>query len=170
MVRVSDENTSYTHPGGFVITEGSGAENVWSADTRKFYVIAEGGTPLAFGFDPLTMLISSFPGAAPGAGLKIPLRPGTFELHRSRSDLWNDQPGLSNDHQLPILDRHSVYGGGYDHVWNQSSAGSRSDLDRETDVSISADDSRFSISEGGPQFGKDMFIIVFDTRLGCRRY
>src|SRR5713101_8375398 len=40
----------------------------------------------------------------------------------------------------------------------------------DDDVSLSADDRRISISEGGPQFGKHMFVIVYDKKLGCRWY
>jgi hypothetical protein len=38
------------------------------------------------------------------------------------------------------------------------------------DVSLSLDDTRISISDGGPQFVKHMFVVVYDKRLGCRWY
>src|SRR5437870_4887359 len=74
MVRVTDENTNFTHPGGFLRTEASGQSNMWSIDNKKFYVVAEGGTTLAFGFNPSTMVISSLPGAHLQGGLMVPLR------------------------------------------------------------------------------------------------
>ena len=75
IVRVTDENTNFTHPGGFLRTEASGQSNMWSIDNKKFYVVAEGGTTLAFGFNPSTMVISSLPGAHLQGGLMVPLRP-----------------------------------------------------------------------------------------------
>src|SRR5208282_5206143 len=38
MVRATDETTDYVHPGGYLMTEGSGQQNEWSADTSKFWV------------------------------------------------------------------------------------------------------------------------------------
>jgi hypothetical protein len=40
----------------------------------------------------------------------------------------------------------------------------------DDDVSLSLDDSRVSISEGGTQFGEHMFVVVYDKNLGCRWY
>jgi hypothetical protein len=40
----------------------------------------------------------------------------------------------------------------------------------DDDVSLSLDDSRVSISAGGPESGKDMFVVVYDKNLGCRWY
>ncbi len=43
MVRVTDENSQFRRPGGYLRTEASGSANMWSSDGSKFYVIAEGG-------------------------------------------------------------------------------------------------------------------------------
>jgi hypothetical protein len=40
----------------------------------------------------------------------------------------------------------------------------------DDDVTASLDDQRISISEGGPSFGADMFVIVYDKTFGCRWY
>lgn len=40
----------------------------------------------------------------------------------------------------------------------------------DDDVSLSEGDNRISISEGGPAFGKHMFVVVYDKVLGCRWY
>ena len=40
----------------------------------------------------------------------------------------------------------------------------------DDDVSVSFNDRRVSISEGGPDSGEDMFLIVYDKKLGCRWY
>ncbi|HKS75237.1 MAG TPA: hypothetical protein VJQ82_18670 [Terriglobales bacterium] len=171
MVRITDEHTSYTYPMGYIRTEGSGNENVFSADTKKFYVISEGGATLAFGFDPQTMRISSLPGAPPNSGLLVPLRPGTFSP--TDPDLIY---GTTNQSWLTISSyRFST--GVRSTVIDTTTCGTNPRLvpgpgvtSGADDVSVSRDDTRFSISEGGPQFGKDMFIVVFDRKLGCRWY
>ena len=76
MVRATDSTTNFKLPGTFLRTEGSGEENEWSADTKKFYVIGKGGQNLVFAFDPANMAITSLPKARPGQGLLLPLRPG----------------------------------------------------------------------------------------------
>src|SRR4029077_4913882 len=55
MVRVTDQHSNFLHRDGYLRTEGSGSSNMWSADTRKFYVIGQGGSTLAYAFDPSTM-------------------------------------------------------------------------------------------------------------------
>ncbi len=76
MVRVTDQDSDFRHPGGYLRTEAIGSSNMWSADTSKFYVIGQGGLTLAYGFDPSTMSISSLPNASPGQGRLVPLRAG----------------------------------------------------------------------------------------------
>lgn len=77
MVRVTDETTNFVHPGTYLRTAAAGEANEWSVDTSKFYVVGHGDVELASGFDPSTMAISSLPGAAPGQGLRLPLRAGS---------------------------------------------------------------------------------------------
>jgi hypothetical protein len=59
MVRATDETTDYVHPGSYLMTEGSGQQNEWSADTSKFWVAGKGGRLFSFAFDAPTMTISS---------------------------------------------------------------------------------------------------------------
>lgn len=76
ILRVTDQNSNFLYRGGYLRTEGSGSSNMWSADTGKVYVIGEGGSTLAFGFDPSTMAVSSLPHASSGQALRVPLRAG----------------------------------------------------------------------------------------------
>jgi hypothetical protein len=69
--------TNFKIPGSYLRNEASGEANMWSSDTRKFYVIGQGGHELAFQFNPSTMAISSLPGASPGKGLLLALLPGS---------------------------------------------------------------------------------------------
>ena len=76
MIRVTDENSNFRRPGAYFRTEGSGNANLWSADAKKFYVVAEGGSAFAYSFNPWTMKIGSLPGATPGQAFLLPLRSG----------------------------------------------------------------------------------------------
>jgi hypothetical protein len=169
MVRVTDETSNFKVPGGYVGTEASGESNMWSIDTKKFYVIAEGGWDLAFAFDPSTMAISSLPGAQPGSGLLLPLRPApSFSF--VDSDLLY---GTTNADTLTISNYRFSTGVSAP-VIDTRTCGMKPPLSptaiSDDDVTVSAGDGRISISEGGPQVDKHMFVIVYDKNLGCRWY
>ena len=76
MIRVTDQTSNFLRAGGYLRTEASGSANMFSSDSTKLYVIAEGGATLAYSFDPSTMAVGSLPGAKPGKALLVPLRAG----------------------------------------------------------------------------------------------
>jgi len=170
MVRATDATTNLGVRGTFVRTEGGGRANEWSADTKKFYVIGKGGRVLAFAFDPLTMVVSSLPNAGAGGGLLLPLRPGSFSFvdpdlylgTRSQDPLTITSYRFSTGVLTPVIDTRTC--------GVQPPLGSGRSVVSDDDVSLSLDDSRVSISEGGSQFGKHMFVVVYDKNLGCRWY
>jgi len=171
MVRVTDDGSNFIHPGSFLRTEGSGQANAWSMDTSKFYVIGDGGRDLVFGFDPATMEISSLPNASPGQGLFIPLRPGpSFSFVDSDLIYGTVEPDVltitsyrfSTGISTPVIDTRTC--------GTQPALGTGASVVSDDDVSLSLDDSRISISEGGADFGNHMFVIVYDKNLGCRWY
>ena len=172
MVRATDANTNFLQPGSYLRNESSGEANIWSSDDRKFYVVGAGGHEFAFAFDPSTMHISPLPNAVAGWGLLLPLRPeSTFSF--VDPDLIY---GTSSKNPLAIIS------------YRFSTGISRTVIDTtkcqtdpplvykngavvsDDDVSLSADDSRISISEGGPQQGAHPFVVVYDKKLGCRWY
>jgi hypothetical protein len=168
MVRATDAATNARFPGTFFRTEG---ENGWSADSKKFSVIAKGGQDLVFAFDPKTMEISSLPNAKPGQGLLLPLRAGASfsfadpDLIYGTSDpdtLTIRSYRFSNGISAPVIDTRTC--------GVQPPLGSGPSVVSDDDVTTSLDDKRVSISEGGAQFGKHMFVIVYDKRFGCRWY
>ncbi len=169
MVRVTDETTDYIHPGSYLMTEGSGQQNEWNADTSKFWVAGQGGRLFAFAFNAHTMKIGSLPHAIPGKGLSLPLRTGaTFSF--VDPDLIY---GVSNPAPLKITSyRFST--GKLNPVIDTTTCGTQPALDpkgrSDDDVSPSLDDSRFSISEGGHQQGAHPFVVIYDKNLGCRWY
>ena len=171
MVRATDGTTNFKLPGTFLRTEGSGQENEWSADSKKFYVIGKGGQNLVFAFDPANMAISSLPRARPGQGLLLPLRPGpSFSLVDPDLIYGTSDPEtltitsyrFSTGATTPVVDTRTC--------GMQPPLGSGPSVVSDDDVSPSLDDNRVSISEGGAQFGEHMFVVVYDKRLGCRWY
>jgi hypothetical protein len=171
MVRATDASTNFKAPGTFLRTEGSGAANEWSADTKKFYVLGTGGFDLVFALDPLTMAISSLPQASSGKGFHLPLRPGpSFSFVDPDLIYGTADPDtltivsyrFSTGVSTPIIDTRTC--------GLQPPLGSGRSVVSDDDVAPSADDNRISISEGGPQFGKHMFVVVYDKILGCRWY
>jgi|HubBroStandDraft_1064217.scaffolds.fasta_scaffold09454_3 hypothetical protein len=171
MVRATDSTTNFKLPGTFLRNEASGSANEWNSDTTKFYVIGKGGQDLVFGFDPSTMAISSLPNAGAGLGLLLPLNPGpTFSFvdpdliygTTSKDSLTIRSYRFSTGISTPIIDTRTC--------GVQPPLGSGRSVVSDDDVSLSLDDSRVAISEGGPQSGKDMYVVVYDKALGCRWY
>jgi len=171
MVRVTDRTSNFLYRGGYVRTEGSGASNMWSADTTKFYVIGEGGVALAYSFNPLTMNIGSLPNATPGQALRVPLRAGA-SFSFTDSDVMYGTTGAS-----PLkISSYSFSTGVTSTVVDTTTCGAQPPIFpgpktlNDDDVTSSLDDRRISISEGGPSFGAAMYVIVYDKKLGCRWY
>jgi hypothetical protein len=171
MVRATDATTNFKLPGTYLRTGASGEENEWSADTKKFYVLGKGGQDLVFAFDPSTMAISSLPNATSGMALLVPLRPGpSFSFvdpdliygTTNEDTLTITSYRFSTGVSTPVLDTRTC--------GVQPPLGSGPKVRSDDDVSLSADDSRISISEGGPDSGDDMFVVVYDKTLGCRWY
>ena len=169
MVRVSDQNTDPGIKGGYLRTEGSGQRVSWNSDTTKFYIVAEGGQTLVFGFDPNTMNIQTLPGGIPGQGLVLPLQSGG-------SFSWVD-PDLiyGPTHKTPLtISSYRFSTGKISTVIDTRTCGTIPALSptakSDYDTSLSANDARIAISEGGQQFDQHMFMIIYDTQLGCRWY
>jgi hypothetical protein len=171
MIRATDSTTNFRLPGTLLRSEASGEANEWSADTKKFYVLGKGGQVLVFAFDPRTMHISSPPNAASGQALLIPLRPGpTFAFTDpdliygtlGQSPLTITSYRFSTNSTAPVIDTRTC--------GVQPPLGTGRSVVSDTDVSLSLDDNRVSISEGGSEPGKHMFVVVYDKVLGCRWY
>ena len=160
MVRATDETTNF---GTFLRTEGSGQSNAWSMDTKKFYVMGETGQVLVHDFDPSTMAIS-FPPKL------LPLRSGTFSF--ISADLFY---GTTNQTPLTITS-YAFSAGVSTPIIDTRTCGTNPPLGygdsvvSDDDVTLSLNDGRISISEGGSEQGSHMFVIVYDKKLGCRWY
>lgn len=171
MVRVTDETSDFLKPGGYIRTEAAGTANMWSSDTGKFYVIGQGGVSLAYAFNPATLNISSLPGATPGQGLVLPLRAGGSFSFTDPDLMYGTVEG-----SLLTISSYRFSTGVVSPVIDTTTCGVQPPLIKgplvrsDDDVTPSLDDNRVSISEGGPSFGEDMFVIVYDKKLGCRWY
>jgi hypothetical protein len=169
MVRATDETSDFTHPGGYLMTQGSGQQNEWSADSTKFWVSGIGGGVFAFGFNPSSMKLHSLPFAAPGKGLQLPLRTGATFSFKDPDQIY----GTTNQAPYTITGyRFST--GKSTPVIDTTTCGTQPALDpkgwSDDDVGVSLNGRRFSISEGGQQQGSHNFVVIYDKRLGCRWY
>ena len=170
MIRATDETTNFIHPGTFLQTEGSGQSNAWSMDTRKFYVLGKGSRMLVFNFDPAAMRISSPAHAIPGKPLLLPLRSGTFSFvspdliygTTNKTPLTITSYAFSTGVATPIIDTRTC--------GTNPPLVSGPGVVSDDDVTLSLNDSRMSISLGGSQQSKHMFVVVYDKKLGCRWY
>ncbi len=171
IVRATDQNTNFKMPRSYIRNEGSGQANEWSSDTRKFYAIGAGGYEFAFGFNPSTMQVSSLPNAAPGGGFLVPLREGSSFSFTDPDLIY----GTTNKNPLSITSYRFSTGVSRT-VIDTTTCGAQPPLVfsrtivSDDDVSLSGNDTRMSISEGGPQSGKHPFVVVYDKSLGCRWY
>lgn len=173
MVRATDETTNFHNPGTYLRTAARGSANEFSADASKFYVIGSGGWEYAFGFNPSTMAISSLPGAKPGQGLALPLRIGSAFSFVDPDFIYgttNSAPltitgyRFSTATSTPVIDTTTC---GTQPPLMQSKG---HNVVSDDDITLSTDDNRIVISEGGKASGKHMFVIVYDKKLGCRWY
>jgi hypothetical protein len=169
MVRATDETTDYMHPGSYLMTQGSGQQNEWSADASKFWVSGKGGGVFVFAFDAPTMKIQSLPLAFPGKGLLLPLRAGATFSSVDPDLIY----GTSNRTPLVITDYRFSTGKSASLI-DTTTCGTQPALDpkarSDDDVGVSLNDRRFSISEGGQQQGAHEFVVLYDKKLGCRWY
>lgn len=173
MVRATDQTTDFIHPTSYLRTAALGEANEWSVDASKFYVIGSGGYEFAFGFNPATMAVSSLPDAGLGQGLLLPLRPGSAFSFVDSDFIY----GTTNLAPLTITGyRFSTATSAP--VIDTTTCGTQPPLVptknqtvvSDDDITLSSDDNRVVISEGGKQSGNHMFVIVYDKQLGCRWY
>jgi hypothetical protein len=171
MVRVTDQTSQFMRPGGYLRTEASGSANLFSSDGTKLYVIAEGGTTLAYSFDSSTMKIGSLPGAKPGKGLVVPLRTGASFSFTDPDLMYG-----TNGKNILEITSYRFSTGKLSPIIDTTKCGMQPPLvpgpqvRSGDDVTPSLDDNRLSLSEGGSAFGYHMFVVVYDKTLGCRWY
>jgi hypothetical protein len=173
MVRATNETTNFVNPGTYLRNAAVGSANEWSVDASKFYVVGSGGEEIAFGYDPSTMTVSSLPGAKPGQGLLVPLRTGSAFSYVDPDFIY----GTTSTTPLTITGYRFSTGTSTTVIDTTTCAtqpplvqGKGHNVVSDDDVTLTTDDNRIVISEGGKSGGKHMFVIVYDKKLGCRWY
>lgn len=171
IVRATDATTNFKIPGTFLRTGASGQANEWSVDSTKFFVVGKGGQVLALSFDPSTMMVGGLSGSASDKALLVPLNEGpTFSFvdpdliygTTAKNPLTITSYRFSTGVSTPVIDTRTC--------GLLPALGTGRSVLSDDDLSLSLDDSRVSISEGGPESGKHMFVVVYDKALGCRWY
>jgi len=173
MVRVTDQTTNFVHPGSYLRNAGLGDANEWSVDASKFYVVGGGATELAFGFNPATMAISSLPGANPGQGLLLPLNPGSSFSFVDPDLIYGTKaptPLTITEYRFSTGTSSTVIDTTTCGTQPPLVAGKGHSVTSDDDITLSTDDNRVVISEGGKDSGDHPFVIVYDKQLGCRWY
>jgi hypothetical protein len=169
IVRVTDENTDPSLPGATFQTSDIGQQNTWSADSRKFIVVREGGAVLPFSFNPSTMAVARL------------LDPNThlpFSLHFTEGPTFSYRdPDLiygTSDGDFLTIKSYRFSTGQLSTVLDTRTCGVQPPLNPDAtngvDLTASADDSRLAMSEGGTEVNKHMFVVLEDRELGCRWY
>jgi hypothetical protein len=173
MVRATDETTNFVHPGTYLRTAAAGEANEWNVDASKFYVVGYGDVELAFGFDPSTMTISSLPGAAPGQGLLLPLRAGSAFSFVDPDFIYGttDLTTLTiTGYRFSTATSTTVIDTTTCRTQPPLMKGEGHSVVSDDDITLSINDNRVVISEGGKDSGDHPFVIVYDKQLGCRWY
>jgi hypothetical protein len=173
MVRATDETSNFQNPGTYLRNAALGSANEWSADASKFYVVGLGGWEMAFGFNPPTMAISSLPGAVPGQGLLLPLRTGSAFSFVDPDFIYgttSKTPLTITGYRFSTATSSSVIDTTTCGAQPPLVQGPNHSVVSDDDITLSTDDNRIVISEGGKSSGQHMFVIVYDKQLGCRWY
>lgn len=169
IVRVTDENTDPTRPGAFFQTSSIGQQNTWSADSRKFIVRREGSAILPFSFDPSTMAVQRLQDPNAHDPLTLPFTEGPTFSYRDPDLIYGTADG-----DFLTVKSYRFSTGKISTVLDTRTCGVQPPLNpRATngaDLTVSADDGRLALSEGGSEVDKHMFVIVEDRARGCRWY
>lgn len=156
MVRVTGPDTLTSRPGISYLTNSSAEQNTWNIDSTKFYAIASGNAIYAYDFNSTTMDAMLEP-------LALPLSTASFS--RVNANLvygWTGGTSLTIGQY--DLATHKLT----DVIATPSCVPGLTPQPHQGDVSVSANDQRIMVYEGGSQPDRDDFVVVYDKTLGCR--
>lgn len=156
MVRVTDNmvgplNISFRNTS-------QGDSNMWSIDGTKLFVVRRDGRSFLFSFDPVSMKLQ-----------QIGTLPLAYDPSFSYVDpdlVYGIQPQtplvissyrISTKQMTTVLDTHACQ--------TQPALSATAFSGQPT---VSSDDSRIALSEGGATMGQHMFVAIYDRSLGCR--
>ncbi len=160
MVRVTDSNTDPSAPGAFYRNASVGDQNTWALDDSKFYVVVQSGMMKFFGFDPGTMQV------APLSSIPI----------RAEAEFSFADPDLiygANSSKPYVIQSYRFSSGVMSTVFDTNACGIQPALSKtgtSGTISVSAQDGRFAMVEGGPKSDTHFDIAIYDPTLGCEWY
>lgn len=160
MVRVTDANTDPISPGNFYRNASVGDQNTWAIDDSKFYVVAQNGLMTFFGFDPAAMQVTPLG--------NIPIR-AEAEFSFADPDLIY---GISSPKPY-VIQSYRFSTGTMSPVFDTGTCGIQPALSptgTSGTISVSGQDARFAIVEGGARSDTHFDVAVYDPALGCRWY
>jgi hypothetical protein len=167
LVRATDENMDPKGWNGLFMNPPQD-KNEWSVDNRKFFVISGyNGTILVFAFDPVTMTLSSLPGAGRGGGVAVPLNASPTFSFRDPDLMYGTELGKP----LAIA-TYRFSTAQVEELYDTTNCATQPPLVAGTsgDLTMSDDDNRISISAGGNGASDRALVIVYDRTHGCRWY
>jgi len=157
ILRVTDGKADPKQAGRSLFTPSSAEQNSWNKDSTMFFVTTSGGSFLLYHFDPTTMTAHQ----ASASNLNLGAEP-QFSF-RQANLLYGMNP------RERIFKQYDTSSGRVTDVNDPSKCIKLASGDVGGDITVSADDNRFSTTLG-PQQDKYYVIYVYDRMQGCRWY
>jgi len=155
ILRVTDGMTDPRKPDQSFQGPASAQQNIFSTDSKYFYVIETGGKFLIYDFDPVKM--TAKPRNTPDLSWRA-----EPQFSYSKPNLLYGVPTAS-----PELQQYDVSSGKITTIHNPTSCVKLDAADRGFDLSVSADDNRFMVVIG-PKQDENYLVYVYDRQKGCR--
>jgi hypothetical protein len=160
MVRVTDANTNPSSPGLFYRNASVGDQNTWAVDESKFYVIDQNGQMKFFAFDPLAMQVTP---------ISNPQIRAEAEFSFADPDLVYGTSGT----KPYVIQSYRFSSGTTTQIFDTNTCGVQPALNPKGTsgtISVSAQDERFALVEGGVKSDTHFVVAVYDAALGCEWY
>jgi hypothetical protein len=157
ILRVTDGKADPKQAGRSLFTPSSAEQNSWNKDSTMFFVTTPGGSFLLYHFDPATMTAHQ----ASASNLNLGAEP-QFSF-RQANLLYGMNP------RERVFKQYDTSSGRISDVNDPSKCIKLASGDVGGDITVSADDNRFSTTLG-PQQDKYYVIYVYDRAQGCRWY
>jgi hypothetical protein len=157
ILRVTDGRSDPKQAGRPLFTPSSAEQNPWNKDSTMFYVTTSGGSILLYHFDPATMTARQ----DRAANLNLGGEP-QFSF-RDAKLLYGISP------RERVFKQYDTSSGHMADVNDPSKCVKLASGDLGGDITVSADDNRFTTTLG-PQQDKYYMVYVYDRVQGCRWY
>lgn len=157
VVRVTDPKSDRQGKGRSMMTPSSSEQNSWNLDSTRFYVLTPGGEDILYQFDPSSMKLRE------GEIMRLGWMPEP-QFSYTNPDLIY---GINN--RVRGFEQYDIGNGKVETLNKFGDCLKLDGRDKGHDITVSADDSRFSASVG-PVQDEYEYVYVFDRKQGCRWY